>query len=354
MSVVEQLIRTSIRAYQAAPKDPAIELALDRTEPPIPYRAMSGNYYSSPTFWSRYPSPRPLEAQLARRHNIQPENVIVTAGADEALDRACRAALTSGNELLTTTPAFEMIAKYACLAAAEIADVPWLGGEFPIADFLDRISSKTRLIILVSPNNPTGQSIPSGMLERIARESPNILIVVDLAYVEFAEIDPTLELSQFPNIVIVRSFSKAWGLPGLRLGYALGDKEVIQAMRAAGGPYSVAAGSMELLSNRLEQFEGEMLTYVARIKRERAITEEWLRSKAISFIPSQSNFILLFPEDSSNFDELFRSSGIGARSFESSANISGARRVTLPGNTEAFARLLFALETFFQSQSLES
>ena len=350
--MTNKLIRRSFPAYRTSQEDPAIALRLDHTEPPIPFRESIGND-SSAAAWSRYPSAISLEAIIARQFQTRPENVIVTAGADEALDRACRAVLSQGDELLTTTPTFEMIAKYGALASANVSKILWMAGEFPIKEFTECISERTRLIVLVSPNNPTGQCIPIDALTQIAVQNPSIPIVLDLAYVEFADSDPTDRLLQFPNIVIVRSFSKAWGLPGLRLGYAVGNAQIIQAMRAAGGPYSVAASSIQTMFANFDRFRQEMLAYRERIKRERQDLETWLAEAEVHYIPSQANFILIFPENGKSFDKALRAFGIQARSFKDD-ELSNARRLTLPGNAEAFALLLIALESAFQFQPLPS
>ena len=350
MNTTSNLIRRPLRAYEPAPNDSAIQLALDRTEPPVLIRENISNAeipVASGNSCSRYPSAHELEAKLARRFEIDAERVFVTAGADEAIDRACRAALLPGDELLTTAPTFEMIAKYGELAGAALVEVNWLEGEFPVAALANRVSPKTRLIVLVSPNNPTGKIISADNIEWIAKENPNLIVLVDLAYVEFAESDPSIELLRLPNILLVRSFSKAWGLPGLRLGYAMGNPDVIQAMRAAGGPYSVAAHSIEIIANNLDRFELEIREYVDRVKAERELLEAWLRSRGVRYIPSQSNFILLFPPDAIHFDRVLRSFGIRARSFGPKSGIENARRLTLPGNSNAFAQLKRALEKIF-------
>ncbi len=335
---MSNIIRRSLTAYSPSPDDPAIVLRLDRTEPPVPYRvSISEKVFVA---WSQYPNVKPLEITLAKRWDVRAENILITAGADEALDRACRASLMAGDELLTTSPTFEMIAKYGELSGATIKEVPWLEKEFPIDDFVNQLSSNTRLIILVTPNNPTGKCIPLESIEQIAIQASDIPIVLDLAYIEFAALDPTRRLLRFPNIVVVRSFSKAWGLPGLRLGYAIGNSEIIQVMRAAGGPYSVSAQSIEILNTDLTSFESEMDDYVDTIREERRILEAWLGENEIRFLPSQANFILLFPEYPMTFDQALYTRGMRTRSLNS---LPKARRLTLPGDADTFTLLMQSL-----------
>jgi histidinol-phosphate aminotransferase len=345
----------SITSYQAPTTDPLIRFYLDRTEPPIPYRDQTQNISLASS--SQYPSARQFESEIADRFGIRPENVIVTAGADESLDRACRAFLTHGNELLTFDPTFEMIPRFGALSGASIVSVPWLDEDVPVSALLDNISDRTRLVVLISPNNPTGLTIPSEVIAEIASQcaerNPSIVVLIDLVYVEFADGDPTLDLLRFSNILLVRSFSKAWGLPGIRVGYSLGNDQLIAMMRAAGGPYSVASASLEMISNNFERFEIEMRTYVENIRSQRDLVQQWLSAHTVRFIPSQSNFILLFPSDAACFDTILRSKWIRTRAFPDQPLLQSARRLTMPGDSEAFSLLQSTLNEALQAGLLK-
>lgn len=340
--------------YQAPTVDPLIRLYLDRTEPPVPYRNQE-EMISHVSSW-QYPSARQFESELAHRFGIRPEKVIVTAGADESLDRACRAFLTQGDELLTFAPSFEMIARFGALSGASIVTVPWLDEDISASSLLDKISDQTRLVVLVSPNNPTGRAVPSEIIADIAsqcaKRNPNIVVLVDLVYVEFADFDPTPDLFQFPNILLVRSFSKAWGLPGIRVGYSIGNETRIGAMRGAGGPYSVASASLEKISKTFEPFEIEMRAYVENIRSQREQLQQWFSANGIRFIPSQSNFILLIPSDPACFDSILRSNGIRTRAFPDQTLLQNARRLTMPGDSEAFTLLQSTFNEALQAGSL--
>jgi histidinol-phosphate aminotransferase len=327
--------------YSTSPHEEWIRLPLDRTEPPVPYRASVMPPLNTP---SRYPSPGELEAILASNFNRAPEEVIVTAGADEALDRACRALLNDRSQIIITDPSFEMLRHYALLARATVEEVEWLDGAFPFEEICARITPETRIIALISPNNPTGRAIPAEEIKQLALLYPGVIILLDLAYIEFAEHDPTRQLLEFENILITRTFSKAWGLPGLRLGYAIGHHQLIGWLRTAGGPYSVARASIELVADNINGWRPSMLEYVKRIQWERQRLSTMLDEYGIRFIPSDSNFILLFPEDPVQFDRALRTHGIRTRSFESNPLISSARRMTLPGDPKAFQQLEQALE----------
>src|SRR5262249_6005414 len=192
----------------------------------------------------RYPHAEELERLLAKRLGIAASCVLVTAGGDEAIDRACRAFLERGRDLFLPAPTFEMIGRYARQAGATIISTPWLTGPYPADAVLSLVSPRTAMIAVVSPNNPTGNVATARDLERVSTASPDSLILVDLAYAEFADDDLTPVALGQPNAIVIRTFSKAFGLAGLRVGYAIGPERMIRVMRAVGGPYPVSGLSL--------------------------------------------------------------------------------------------------------------
>jgi histidinol-phosphate aminotransferase len=181
----------------------------------------------------RYPQTAGLQAELAERFGVGSDQVLVTAGGDDSLARICQAFVDPGSEVLLPTPTFEMIAKYALLAGGVLREVPWGLNDFPVDDILRSVSAQTRMVAVVSPNNPTGSVVRATELERLIRELPQVLLLVDLAYAEFAAEDLTSVALAASNTIVVRTFSKAWGLAGLRVGYALGTRPSIEALRRA-------------------------------------------------------------------------------------------------------------------------
>jgi len=150
---------------------------------------------------------------------------------------------------------------------------------------------------------------------------------------------------------MVRTFSKAWGLPGLRLGYAIGPEEVIGWMRLSGSPYSVARPSLALAHARISVGEPDMRGYVARIATERRQVESLLRHLKVDVVPSQANFVLASFKDAEWASQALASLGIGVRGFSDPA-LKGSRRLTLPGDAEAYARLAAALSAALEPQAM--
>jgi len=297
----------------------------------------------------RYPDPRPLQDRLAGMLGVEPRRILVTAGGDEAIDRVCRAYLSPGRELIQPAPTFAMIARYAKLAGARVVSVPWPRGDYPTDEVIARIGPDTRVVCVVSPNNPTGATASAEDLKKLSAAAPQALLLVDLAYTEFADRDLTSTALSLPNAVVVRSFSKAWGLAGLRVGYAAGPAEVIDCLRAAGGPYTVARPS---LARAAERLSGGVEPFVEETKKEREKLFTLLRDLGAEPLPSQANFILCRFKSADWVYAGLVALGILVRIFPDNPGLEGCLRITCPGGTKKFTRLCAALKTVLQPQGL--
>ena len=322
--------------------------------PPSPPALLAALATLDPEALRRYPDVSTLEATLASRVGVSPERVIVTAGADDAIDRVCRAYLGAGRTMLRSEPTFEMFDHFAKLAgAATVARVPWRCGEFPLAAFLDRLGERPAVIAIVSPNNPTGAAAAAADVRRLAEVAPNALVVLDHVYVEYADEDLTRAVLDLPNVVVLRTLSKAWGLAGCRIGYAIGSPDVIASLRIAGAPYAVAAPSVALALRQLAQGGKLLETHVARVREERAALCARLTALGLAPLPSQANFILaecgvLAPFLTAALSAL----GVIVRDFPNRPGLIGAIRITLPGDAIAFQRLVAAFETVLAPEAL--
>ncbi|MFN8583229.1 MAG: aminotransferase class I/II-fold pyridoxal phosphate-dependent enzyme [Gemmatimonadaceae bacterium] len=286
-----------------------------------------------------------LEGVLAVRHGIPSSQVLVTAGADEAIDRCCRAFLAPGTAMLVTDPSFEMFERFASLAGGVLVRVPWTEGPFPTEELLARIDQRTRIIAVVSPNNPTGAVAALDDLTRVAAAAPKALILLDHAYVEYADDDLTTAALALPNVVVARTFSKAWGLAGCRVGFALATSPVIAALRAAGGPYSVAAPSVAFALWQLQHGRPDMETHVANVRGERTALSAWLAGRGIAVEPSQGNFVYATLGARAAFvHAALLCQGILVRDFPNERRVSKALRITLPGDPASFTQLSAALD----------
>ena len=303
-----------------------------------------------PEVLRRYPDRSPLEARLAGLLGLEPAAVLATAGADDALDRLCRSYLEPGRNLVVATPTFEMIPRYARLAGAEVREAPWSGSFFPVDEVLDLVDDATGIIAVVTPNNPTGAVATADDLRRLAAAAPHAVLLVDLAYGEFADVDLMPVVLTLPNAVGVRSMSKAWGLAGLRLGYVAGCSELIAPLRAAGGPYAVSGPSLRMAMTALDDQAG-VAQFTAAIRRERTALEAELQELGTRPVPSQGNFVFAeFPDARWARDGL-AGLGIAVRRFGNQPG-AGPLRISCPGTAADFDRLITGLRIVRRPQAL--
>jgi histidinol-phosphate aminotransferase len=333
-----------IEPYVSAPLSPKIELKLDGNEGLLPDgRLLEALARLGPDVLRRYPNAKPLEVMLARQWSVEPEQLIVTAGADEALDRTCRAVLAPGRQIILPSPTFEMLPRYARLAGAEIVSVPWPNGSFPTELILREITERTAAIAIVSPNNPTGAVASSSDLRSVAAAAQHALVIVDLAYADFADEDLTACTFNLPNAVAIRSLSKSWGLAGLRVGYAAGPARIIRWLRAAGSPYSVSGPSLAVAMEWLEKGGSAVRDYVKRIRTERSVLAEVLHDLGAQVSPSQANFVLARFANAERICQELAARGIAVRRFANVFDLADAVRITCPGNEPDFHRLTATL-----------
>jgi histidinol-phosphate aminotransferase len=340
------------RAYRRDTPAGATLLRLDVNEGPLPPRTLlAGLASADPDLLRRYPEVGALEAALAARLGVPLERVVVTAGADEAIDRACRAFLQPGRVLLVPEPCFDMFDRCGALAGGTLVRVPWWGDRFPLDGFLERLESRVAVVVVVSPNNPTGSVATLADVRSLAARVPNALLILDHVYVEYADVDLTAAVLDLPNVLVLRTFSKAWGLAGCRVGYAVGSPYLIGVLRAAGGPYSVAAPSVALALAQLER-GGELLrAHVARVREERRLLAARLSAYGLSPRPSQANFLFV---DCGLRAAVLRADliagGVVVRDFPDRPGLASALRITLPGNAPDFDRLCEALDVALAAQ----
>lgn len=342
-----------ITPYSTPQPPPTVDLFLDGNEGPAPPVDLLDHLRAcGPEALRHYPSRGELEAALAARHDVEPAQVLVTAGADEAIDRLCRAFLAPGRELILPVPTFEMFERYAKLAGARVRTIPWRGAAYPCDEVIAAIGDHTAAIAVVSPNNPTGATAAPGDLQRLSEAAPSALLIVDAVYGEFADRDLTSAALRLPNAIVLRSFSKAWGLAGLRVGYVVGAAETVRWLRATGGPYAVSSPSLILVGERLRRGDGSMREYVSLVRRERSILAALLRELTADPAPSQANFVWCRFKNAAWVRDALASLGIWVRSFPGRPALADSLRITCPGDEQTCERLHTALRTALAPEAL--
>lgn len=333
-------------AYAPPRFDAAIDLDLSRNEGIAPTTMQIDP--NMPGVVGRYPDTTELRRRLAERHGVPESRVLVTAGADGALLRCFLARLGSGRQAVATYPTFEMIPRYAQQVGARLVEVPWWGGPFPVDRALSAVTRDTEVVFVVSPNNPTGAVLTADDLQDLAEAVP--LVVLDAAYGEFADHDVTSAALEMGNVAVIRTLSKAWGLAGLRVGYVLGSDDLVQELSAFGSPFSVSSLSAALALTRLGQ-EEEVSEFVQEVVAERAELTVFLENVGARPLPSQGNFVLAEFSDAEWVVSAAASMGIALRRFPDRAGLENRVRITLPGDRQAFDRLIETLRAVLRPEA---
>lgn len=340
------------QAYARHMQPRPIDLALDANEGASPPPAFLESWTARPESVGTYPSVAWLEERLAAEYGVEASNVIVTAGADDALERACRAVLCPGREAILTDPTFEMLARWIDQLGAGRRSVPWMNGAYPLREVASMVNDQTGAIFVVSPNNPTGLTAEAGDVLSLAEAAPGALVVYDLAYVEFAEADHTREVLGRPNVLVTRTFSKAWGLAGLRVGFALGPARVIEWLRRVGLPYACSGTSAAIAGAWREQGRDAVAQFVGAVRHEREKLTWCMRSLGADVSESQGNFVLSRHVDGPLVADLLAGLGIGVRRYPPGGTLDGCLRITVPGRPADGERLRRAMKSVLAPRAI--
>ena len=279
---------------------------------------------------SMYPQREAGERLIANFLRIAPEQVLLTNGIDEALSLLFTSYLGAGDELLFADPTFVMYPMLGEALGAKVVRVQ--SGEdlaLPVADLLARISPRTRVIAIANPNNPTGLAAPRADLLRIAESAPDAAVLTDEAYFEFCGETLIPDLALHPNLFVARTFSKAYGLAGLRLGVLTGAAEQIGYLRRFGLPFNVNAAALACLEEALAD-QAFVRDHVAQVKEGRERLGRLFNELGLRFWPSQTNFVFVrVGVSAQTFVESMQRRGILVRDCSASPGCDGCVRITV-------------------------
>jgi histidinol-phosphate aminotransferase len=303
---------------------------------------------------NRYPEPHPLELErrLAALFGVEPARLIAGRGSDEAIDLLVRGFCAAGRDAIAICPpTFGMYEVCARIQGAEVRSVPLDRARGYALDeaALERATGdgRAKLVFLCSPNNPTGNALDPDAIERTARRlADRALVVVDEAYAEFSrEASFIGRRAELPNVVVLRTLSKAYALAGARCGVAIGDPDVIELLRRLIPPYALPQPTIEAVATALE--EPRLVEARARI---RALLAERSRmAQALPALPvvrqvwpSEANFLLVEADDASRVMAAGRRAGVLLRDFSRNPYTPGGVRISI-GTPEQNDRLLKSL-----------
>ena len=242
---------------------------------------------------TKYPEREPVERIVAAHFGLQTEQVLLTNGVDEAIHLMCCAFLEEGDEALIAPPTFFMYDVSISMMTRGLVKIQadeML--EFPFERFLAAITERTKLIIVASPNNPTGATVSREHLLTIAKAAPQAVLMVDEAYYHFHGESTMRDVTLVPNLIVARTFSKAYGLANLRIGMLVGNAELLKYVRKVSSPYNVNGVALDCLSIAIED-EAYLAWYVEQVRVGRERMMGGLAELGVPFFPSAANFVLM-------------------------------------------------------------
>lgn len=293
---------------------------------------------------SRYPpvyADRLVEA-LARSLDVPQECVTTGCGSDDLLDSLFRAAGEPGEAVVYLDPTFSMIPIFARMNGMEAVAVPGI----PLPEPERLLERDPAVVYLCSPNNPTGEALPDGWVEELVERAARIpgggpVVAVDEAYADFADRNWLTRAVVTPRMVVLRTFSKAYGLAGLRVGFAAGDPLVIGEMEKSRGPYKVTRVAEAAAAAALEDRSSWLADAVAEVREARERLASAFRERGMEPLPSRANFLLVPVPDAGAVTAGLRERGIAVRPFPGLPGIGDAVRISV-GRWDYMERLLEA------------
>jgi histidinol-phosphate aminotransferase len=288
-----------------------------------------------------YPDETAARAAVARHFGLDSAlDLVLTSGVDEGIRLVCDAFLRPGDSMVMLEPGYAMYRFYATLAGGRVAPVSY--GEdltFPDRALRDQVKRDCRVLIIGDPNNPTGTPVPAGIIEDLARACPASVILADEAYADFAESSSRPLLARHPNLIVARTFSKAYGLAGLRAGVLLGHRETLGWIARMRSPYAVNSMALAALAAALED-EAYVRRYVEEVRAARRTLVEGLKGIGIETYPSSANFLIArIGESSSELRRALKSRGVLVRDRSDHPLLRGTLRIGI-GTREQVAACL--------------
>ncbi|HEX4155612.1 MAG TPA: histidinol-phosphate transaminase [Acidobacteriaceae bacterium] len=277
-----------------------------------------------------YPEREPVERLVAQHLGVQPDQIILSNGVDEAIHLMACAFLDEGDEALICTPTFFMYDVSVSMMTSRLTHVQTDESlEFPFDRFLAAITPATKLIIIASPNNPTGATVSREHLLAIAAAAPHAVLMVDEAYFHFFGDTVLPDIATVPNLIVARTFSKAYGLASLRIGALLGNARLITFLRKVSSPYNVNGIALAVLPEALADTD-YLNWYITQVHQGRERIFAALRELNVRTWPSAANFVLMdIGPRHKEFAAAMRAHGVLLRDRSTDPGCDGYVRITV-------------------------
>ncbi len=271
----------------------------------------------------------PLVERLARYAGVPDDHVLATNGSDDGLDLLCKTYLNPDDRVVLPYPTYTHFLVFAGSRGARFDPVTY---DDPFVGQPERVISAltpwTKLVYLVNPNNPTGLLFSRDDIRRILRRAPLSLVVVDEAYYEFAGVSVADLVPEYPNLVVTRTFSKSFGIAGLRIGYLIAQPQVLQDLRRVFNPKSVNAMGQVAAAAALDDLDYHA-AYVEEVHRSRALLVDWLTRRGLEARNSEANWILVKVPDPKAFVRALEGVNVFVRDRSGFPQLAGWVRMSL-------------------------
>jgi histidinol-phosphate aminotransferase len=316
-------------------------------------RVLEAIRHVKPSDVSTYPSYADVVRATARYFEVDPEWVLLTNGLDEGILMAAVGHIARARrhdaETIIPLPAFDPYPNStAAVGATAVRVAPDRDYAFPTQAVIDAITPRTRMIFLNTPNNPTGQLISIADLERIARAAPDAVVLIDEAYIEFGGTTFLPQLKKFSNVLLGRTFSKAYGLAGLRVGVVIGQPAALDPVRAVTLPFNINGVALAAVPAALSD-AGFLPRYASEVQESRELLYAACRRLGLQYWKSAANYVLVRVGETAPFVEALAARKIHVRDRSKDPVTPGCIRITA-GMVDHTRAAIEALELVRQAQ----
>jgi len=241
-----------------------------------------------------YPEYSDARRELAAHFRVESDQMLVTNGTDEAIQVLVNTYVDDEDEVIILRPSYAMYRFYSEIAGSTINEIDYRAGtlHFPLEELLEAMTSSTRAVLISNPNNPTGAAVSLEGIEKILKKASGAAVLIDEAYYEFCGITAIRHLNEYPNLFVSRTFSKVYGMAGMRIGCLFSSANNIQYLHKSQSPYSV--NMLAALAARAAiQDTGYITKYVTEVLAARELVYVGLEKLKIPYFESQGNFVLM-------------------------------------------------------------
>ncbi len=326
-SLIRQNIR-NLKPYRSARDDFEKGLLLDANENSL------GSPVRNPLDLHRYPTPaqNTLRKKIAKWRHVDYENIFLGVGSDEPIDLLMRIFCEPGRDsIMVTPPTYGMYKVAASINNIEVKEV-LLTESFQLRpkEILDAADQSTKILYLCSPNNPTANSMKLTDMVKLVVSFPGI-VVVDEAYIDFAKQESMVPLvQQYPNLVVLQTFSKSFGLAGIRLGIAISNPEIIRVMLQVKAPYNINKLTADVAMKAFENMALAKFNIEKILEEREYVAEQLLQAPQVEMVyPSDANFLLFKIKDALQVYHKLAENGVIVRYRGNEPHCENCLRVTI-------------------------